>query len=361
MSCPTGAMRARFARQGGFNLLEILLALAIFSVGILEVLAVFPAAVVNGARATREAQARLLQRTAMAELQYQLRVSFAEGTVGAYAAPTLTAQGAPGWTPGQWTGFCVTITNRLSTSGQLQCARITGNTANTLTLAGAAGLQVLTGDRFRITELALPAATEAETARVYRVTRVHDTERHTLLAETAAGASPAWPDDRWNAATARYFIVFNTGEAKDRVYRIADTRLGNELVCNAYAANPADFIADGVRTGDEFIIIGCDRSAVRVPNETFGVSGSRQTTPPPHLRVPVWDAARSAWVEPEQTYSYVVVVSDAGYDPDPAQAGDEDLTLNRVDVFVYHRYDDALPPERNKRPIGHFVEYLGRR
>jgi len=328
--------RAHLARRGGFNLLEILVALAIFSIGILEVLAVFPAAVVSGARAVRGVQARILQRTALAELQYQLRVSWAEGRVQAYAAHVLTAEGSPGWVDGEWVGCAAAITNRLAGDGRLQCARILANSANTLTLSR--DLTVRAGDGFRITPLGLPLAATPESARTFRVAQVHNTETYTLLVEGAAFA-----DDQWNGGNRRYFVAFTDGAARNRLYRITDTRNGNELVCNAMPSNPNDFIADGVRSGDPFVIVGSDTTHISPPCPDLGQPGSRQTVPPPHLRAP----------DEEAVYSYAVVLSDCH--------DDADADLVRVDVFIFHRYDDALPPGRNKRPIAHFVEHLGRR
>src|SRR3990172_6964691 len=78
--------RARLLTRGGFNILEILLALAIFSVGLLEVLAVFPPAGISGARAVYTVQGRVLHRTAVDECRLKLYVPLFQGRISGPAS-----------------------------------------------------------------------------------------------------------------------------------------------------------------------------------------------------------------------------------------------------------------------------------
>ena len=344
----------RFAtrmRAAGFSLLEILMALAIFSVGILEVLAIFPAAVINGARAVRGIQARILERTAIAEIEYQLHVPYVEGMVASAAAPTatFTVTGAPGWAADRWQNYYVAITDRLDTgTSRLQQFRIVSNMAASITANGSF-TNIQANDHYRITALGLPLAAVPESQRTFQVENVDITNIYELVVRGAtswpAGAAP-WND----GVNKRFFVVFTRGEARGKPYRITGSN------GNALSFDPTiNFIKDGVRSGDEFVIIGCDIGVYGSPTPNFGTvtANTPQTIRPPHLRS---DLSLDA------PYTYAVIWSDCYRGstlPASATAAEQDTV--RLDVFVFFHYDPTKLPGLNKKPIAHTVHYLGRR
>ncbi len=309
------------AREAGMNLVEILIALAIFSIGVVQVMTLFPMAVMSGAETVRGTYAALTGNSALAELQCQARVPIffggvinesvsagddvttaildAAGQVRAYSTST---EPIPPWQQNQFKYCFITAVNRYQNvarpgvTGGVNCvetALVTGNggaTADTWqrhftfdTPSGSNLTSLQKGDVFRFTRYALPVATDSDrTCTVVTPDSTFNLVNPIMdLAAQASGWNPVnttepakgWIQDFTHSLmTSRYFVVMTSGRANRKVYMVWPLAWPNSVDNTKLVVrcNNANFTNDGVSAGDTFVIIGSPEFAAWQPCPHFG-------------------------------------------------------------------------------------------
>jgi hypothetical protein len=351
-----GRIKAARHAESGMNLVEMLIGIAIFSFGILQVLSMFPAGVYCGAEVMRSVHATILGRSAMAELEYQARVPLYSGTLSTISGSTLTVSGTPNWGQDQWVNSYISLSGRPddyaypagTPAPRLQSSRITANTIDTVTCDQPPFVVApQPGDSIRIAACGLPRTAQTQPSRECKV--------ETISAKRISSQPANWdPALVGTTPASKYFIIMTTGRASGKVYVVTDFPTGATDPPRAILCDAANFLSDGVVLGDYFFIAGCPSTAgIIQPTPNFGVpklsSGDPlQTVLSHHFRAmtpPV----------PESAYSFATIISNV------RNPGIETVDAARVDVIVFFRYDQAQPPDKNRAAIGHCVRYLGRR
>ena len=158
-------------RGGGFSLVEILIALFVFTIGVLGVFAIFPVALRSGSRSVATTRGEIIAHMAIATLNYELQTPCYMGRPGATHADQDKLQALTGttWGTDEWVGFYVTLRNEEDSSIARQTRRITSNTATVLTVDSSWTNKPTVGGRWRyaIYRRRLPAAEDTALRRGY--------------------------------------------------------------------------------------------------------------------------------------------------------------------------------------------------
>jgi len=198
-------------RQAAFSLVEILIALFVFLIGILGVLAMFPPAMTSAARSMGQVRANILSESALAQLNVDCRVAYYAGFVNGATttAAVLGAKGTPAWLDDQWNGYFVTLT---SGSGRNQSRLIVDtNTPDTITVCPDWNPTPADGDSFIIARMGLPAY-------------LNDTVADTSTVSTIYAENAQWNSNDYDGY---YVTVFGTDT--DACRRIQTTTAPNIL------------------------------------------------------------------------------------------------------------------------------------
>ena len=194
------------------TLVEILIALFIFLLGILGVLSMFPVAMRTAADSMGSARGVILARSALAQITADARVRYALNAanddtcvITAITATSLDGAGVA-WTNDQWIGYYVTL---IDGPCQWQSRRITDNTNVQLTVTPNWNPLPLVGNSFVITRLGLPAP---QGGRITIVPGNGDTDLD-------LGSTMSLADDQWNG----YTLVMLDGTAKGQQRLITAT------------------------------------------------------------------------------------------------------------------------------------------
>ena len=399
---------SRRQREAGLSLIEILIALFVFMVGVLGIFAVIQLAMDQSARTVRDHRGGILAQYALATLAYELRSTHTlyEGTLAADAgASTLQAAGSPGWVDDRWTDrlfdYHVLIT---SGSGQGQIRRITSNSGgDTIQLAAAWTTPPTEGSAFRITYYEGNAASAgANTLTVSpspgwsispapqwvglyvqiisgpgmgQARRITDHTADTLT------VSRNW--DEAPTVESRFRIV---RVAVDARYQAASPRSGNidTAGTTTLVTDQAGLTFDA-STGNLFVLITSGRGAGRVYRLTNIIDGNMLVLDS-HANATrdrvaddddyyilgnnsggyasypgnYFGRDQTAANNPQTLadpgnpdYSYAVVVSDT----QDTNTG-ESLSPVRADVFVFRKYNNGLRPCQNRKPVAHRTTYI---
>jgi Tfp pilus assembly protein PilV len=158
----TGVLRRRRCNALGMTLIEILIALFVFLLGVMGVLSIFPVAMKTASDSMGQARGTILARSLLAQIQADCQAVFYEGAINSTTPTTVYDDSGPGWTAHEWEGYFVTIINTSAPDpanfGRYQTRIITANTTDTLTVNPEWEILPQTGDSFVITRLGLPSA-----------------------------------------------------------------------------------------------------------------------------------------------------------------------------------------------------------
>jgi len=213
--CRLGARRCRHA---GFNLVEVLIAMFIFGLGVIQVLAMFPVAIYSGAQAVNQVEGHLLGQTAQAILLYEMNTTLFSAMATAasnyayiesatplggdnrwqvafnylYSPPALPSEERWGYSH-----YYVTIVSGRCAG---ETRRITGNTSTRLNVSPNWTDAPDATSRFRITRYALPGPRYEGMAA--------DTSTTTTI---QAMPAPAWTTDVWKGYTVQIVAGTNKG------------------------------------------------------------------------------------------------------------------------------------------------------
>ena len=383
----------------GFTLIEILIALFIFMIGVLGIFAVIPVAMDQSARAVRKTRGQIMAQYAVASLVYDLQAAlpFYKGALAANVssgATSFQAAGSPGWS-GQWSSpYHALIT---SGAGRGAIRGISSNTADTLTVTagwpdlgqgdkfevvyyegmaiggGAANeLKISTnpwtadqwkdlyvsiiagcgmGQARRITgngtdtlTVSRPWTVAPTTASRFRVAAV---ALDAINQETSPRDGTVMSDPTDNTITTDqnglsfdttngdFFILITSGRAAGTVCKLTGVTGGNVIVTTA----GAKLQTRGLRAGDTYYIVGNRTGVYSYPGNHFGTPNTPQTAPDPSFPD-----------RPE--YRYVIVFSDPG----AVRTGS--LSPVRVDALVFRNYDNAKLPSKNKKAAAFVTAYV---
>jgi len=355
MSTGSRTWRNRVSRAGspraGFSLVEILIAMFVFLVGVLGVLAAFPVAMDAAGRSIKSTRGDVVAQMAIDQLDCDLQTGLYASRCAATGPSALTAVGTPAWNTddgGEWKDMFVRITRGAGAHANSP-KRITGNAASVLTIYGAWTTMPDTTSYFEIRRY-LPAEPKDDKAcRVGTIATLEDED--TITAKDAGGTDiAAWVNPDGHAYTSgdppRYFFLVTSGRAAGRIFLITGTSSGQLTL------EDADLEDGDVRVGDGFAIIGNNATVegspalVSLPDNHFGKTGHTQTLPDPASPK---DSAENIY---SAEYSYACIVSDM-------KVGDMDDVL-RVDVLVFRNYDKTKTPGKNRKPVAWRVAYLDR-
>lgn len=379
--------RSRAAREAGFNLIEILIALAIFGIGVVQVMAMFPAAVISGADTVRGTYALVIGRSAIAELEFQLRTPMFIGKIADAPDPPGNplnvwkweegAMAQTGWTADEWKGCFVTLTNRSAADGRIQSCYIEHNGATDST-PGPSTLEYTPddnggfdeapriGDMLKITRSALPKVASDGPSRRCKVGNGAGLTDDELAVETLDNWDPSgWAPNV--GPPARYFVIMTSGYGSRKAYliKVAEAVAANKL---KLTCPNADFQADGIVAGDTLFIAGSPEFKKWQPCPNFGVATIAAAAPEKDRESelaflqtlqPLWYRERYSG-DPNSAdhelsaFTYATLISDVR---DLARPDD----LVRVDVLVYQRYNNRQFVDKNLRAVGHYTTYLSRR
>jgi len=203
--------------QSGLTLMEILIALFIFMLGVLGAMSMFPVAMHTAGVAMGETRGAILARSALDQITADCRAPYYRGTVAGVTDDSLTAVGTPNWDNDRWQDYFVTIVGDGAggqAASQWQSHRILSNTANTLTVWPDWNPRPNVGDEFVITRLGLPSLPRS----------VVDVDC-SAGDDTCSVRGVTWLDNEWNG----YTLLVLDGPAQGQRRLIRDTRNGNIL------------------------------------------------------------------------------------------------------------------------------------
>ena len=245
-----------------------------------------------------------------------------EGWADASGATALAAAEEPGWTDDQWEGWAVAL---LSGTGAGQTRLVESNTADALTVSVAWSDPPDDTTRFRISRLALDASVVlgGRNGAVTEVVNATTLETDTELETVDVADEPH-----------RYFLLITSGRAKGRVCRLAAQPVPQTLV-----GSDVDFVSDGVRPGDTYIVLGNSSGIYAWPGNAFGDTAEEQTAGDP--------------ADPLSGYRYVVLFSDPG----ELEAGPNSPV--RADVLVFRFFDNSGAPGLNRKAAVVRTAYIG--
>jgi len=341
----TPSIPLRHARESGLSLIEIIIALFVFMLGVLGIFAIIPVAMHQSAQAIRTNRGGIIAQMAVAMAQYQMAGPHFEGTVRE-ADPSgnwIVENTDQAWVTDQWKDYYLSFTDgKCIGLSRLIASNVPYTDPNP---PNEDFEQIIVGTPFPATNL--PDATSR-----YRIATFGVDASYTLVApptepdsrgglvsgikETSGNQLPVdvnyqnWP------TTGTFFILITSGRAAGRVCRLTLPLSGASL------QGPAgfDFYKEGVRDGDGYYLIGNGSTIVSYPGNNFGTANAGQTLPDP-----------SSTVATE--YSYAIVVSDTSEMPDGAEAAPV-----RIDVLVFWNYDDSKTPANNKKAVAFQTAYL---
>jgi len=356
-------------REAGFNLVEILIAMFIFSIGVLQIMAIFPIAIYSGTKAINQVEGHLLGQTALAMFQYELVTPLAGGVVdtGSTAVNIVVAD-SPSWYLNQWQGYFVTAL--LQGAGGRETAPVGADAdADPTTLTTSLSAAPAVGSNFAITRRAWPPAATTLDVRECRVNDF-DTAARRIRAEYPIGhpneGSPvtSWAVNRWQ----NHFIIMLSGRAEHKIYKIANSDAAGNLIIDGTASTEVNFEKDRLAKGNRFFIAGHAAAAgypVAIPG-CFGTPNPspanvprRQTALSPlngDFWCPVYYDDSGTWkaryverdveypLAPE--YTYVVILSD--------QVDNDKLGV-RADVLVFYNFDETKTPAASRAAVTHLV------
>ncbi len=199
----------RSRSRAGFSLIEILIAMFVFLVGLLGVLSIFPVAMNSASKSVGQVRANILAETALAQLAADCTVPYVEGDISVVGTDTLTPTDAP--TAGEWLGYFCTI--RSDTKGTWQSRIIVGNDGTRLTVCPPWNPEPVAGDAFIITRMGLPSLPRG----VVDLDGIApDTSVSSIVAATPG---LTWDEDEWNG----FYVLMLDGARKGEFRAIADT------------------------------------------------------------------------------------------------------------------------------------------
>ncbi len=362
--------RQRRTYEAGFNLVEILIAMFIFSIGVLQIMAIFPIAIQSGSKAINQVEGHLLGQTALAVFQYELITPLAGDVVAAGSTSTsIVAAGSPGWDPDQWPGYFVTALMP-GTAGRETAPIGADIDSDGDTLSTVLSAAPVASSNFSITRRAWPPAGTTLDIRECRVGDF-DTASRRILAEYPKGHpnedSPVtgWAVNRWQD----HFVIMLSGRAEHKIYRIASSDAAGYLTIDGAATTEVNFEKDRLAKADAFFIAGHASAAAGYPISipaNFGTANAspanvsqRQTALSPlngDFRCPVYyddsGTMRSRYVERDieyplaPQYTSVIILSD--------QIDNDKLGV-RADAFVFFNFNETRTPAASRRAVTHLV------
>lgn len=248
--------------ESGLSLVEILIALFIFLVGILGVLSIFPVAMSSAGKAIGEVRGNILAQSALAQVTADCRTAYEEGAVTAAGAASQLIRATPADTR---VGYFATLT---SGSGKGQCRLITDDAGGTLTVTPdwspvpPTWTSPVVGDRYVITRLGLPSPRSTESASrsgyVRELRAVGTGAANTICAGLADFTNPSDPGVvpmQWNISWHNNAVpaeqLFNDPPDAGATYAIIGSTAPDEV---QVAGNPFT----GAERGSLVLLLGPD-------------------------------------------------------------------------------------------------------
>ena len=356
-------------REAGFNLVEILIAMFIFSIGVLQIMAIFPIAIYSGTRAINQVEGHLLGQTALAVFQYELVTPLEGRSVGTGStSANIVVAGSPSWYLNQWQDYFVTALLQ-GTVGRETAPIGADADADPTTLSTSLSAAPAVGSNFSITRRGWPPAATTLEVRECRVNDF-DTFARRIRAEYPIGhpneGSPvtSWAVNRWQ----NHFVIMLSGRAERKVYEIANSDAAGNLIIEGTASTEVNFEKDRLAKGDRFFIAGHAPAAgypVTIPGN-FGTPNPSPANVPRRqtalsslnsdFRCPVYYDDSGTWkaryvergivypLAPE--YVWTIILSDQV---------DNDKRGVRADVLVFYNFDETKTPAASRPAVSHLV------
>ena len=360
--------RQERAREAGFSLIEILIAMFIFSIGVLQIMAIFPIAIYSGTKAINQVEGHLLGQTALAVFQYELITPLAGGVVdtGSTSANIVVA-GSPSWYLNQWQGYFVTALLQ-GTAGRETAPIGADADADPTTLSTSLSVAPAVGSNFTITRRAWPPAATTLEVRECRVNDF-DTSARRIRAEYPIGhpnegsTVTSWVVNRWQ----NHFVVMLSGRAERKVYKIAGSDAAGNLIIDGAASTEVNFEKDRLAKGDRFFIAGHATSGY--PDTIPGYFGTPNPSP---ANVPRRQTALSSlngdfrcsiYYDDSGTWKARYVERDVEYPLAPEYTSviilsdqvDNDIRGVRADVLVFYNFNETRTPAASRPAVTHLV------
>jgi len=364
--------------EGGFTLLEILIALFVMSVGIVGVLALFPVGIEASREAMDNMMVSIIGESAIDQMQIYMNVSqIFDSRPGVYkryytavstgdtsSVSFIQEGGRPPYVTENGANFAGFYLRVLSGTGAGRVALITGASGTTFNVMwtgrGLSAPALDSTSKFVVTRYGFPT-----TPKPVRVARVTSVGGNSVTVESVyrPGRSPeGWSGGVWGRG---YYVIFTSGFARGKIYEVKGNT-GSSISMETGSRSLEE--DDRVRRGDTLMVLGNDdvlptyppnfgkttierRWGIRVPPIIYYYTSPRQADEDP-------DIVKSA------LYGWAAIISTADAPPGGGATGVATACASaRVDIIVFKNYamsgtNTWYPLSEQPPAIGYVTAYI---